>query len=91
MERIVSAFPSGDRPAYRKRLARILRAISVQALLVRKDKPGRVAAYGVLIPDENVRGLIEKGESLDELEKLPSGSQKMAAHTVTLQEDGIVD
>jgi twitching motility protein PilT len=91
MERIVSAFPAGDRPAYRKRLARILRAISVQTLLARKDKPGRVAAYGVLIPDESVMAAVEKGESLNDLDELPVGSQLMDSAIVKLREDGIID
>ncbi|MBI5093898.1 MAG: Flp pilus assembly complex ATPase component TadA [Candidatus Hydrogenedentes bacterium] len=59
--RILEVFPDELRPTARKTLAATLRAVCAQRLLPRADGHGRVAAYGVLIPDAEMRNAIASG------------------------------
>jgi twitching motility protein PilT len=62
--RLVEVFPPDEQPAIRRRLAGVLRATSVQVLLRKVGGKGRVAAYGVMIPDEETRRTIIDGKEL---------------------------
>jgi twitching motility protein PilT len=90
MDRIVSAFPVDERQTYRKRLARTLLAISVQTLLARDDSSGRVAAYGVFLPDAEARQAIAEGRPLDSSDVLSPGCQRMVDHVRELLAAGVV-
>jgi hypothetical protein len=58
--------------------------------MVRGDKPGRVAAYDVLIPDDETRAAIREGRSLTERDTPPEGSTDMADQIRELQKKGII-
>ena len=89
-DRLIGAFPADDRQMARKRFARAVLAVSTQTLLARSDKPGRVAAFDVFIPDAASRQDIENGRGLAARGTLPPGSQRIAEHIARLLADGVI-
>lgn len=62
LRRLIDVIPEDIRPASRRSLARALRCVSAQRLLPARDPArGRVAAYGLLVPDAETRRAIEDG------------------------------
>ncbi|MEZ5339260.1 MAG: ATPase, T2SS/T4P/T4SS family [bacterium] len=91
VERIRRAFPDEDNGAGRRDLADALRCVTALRLLRRSSGQGRVAAYEVLIPDEEMREAIASGNALqDHASKLPQGSQSFADSLSALLESGAV-
>lgn len=66
VEQMVTAFPEPRAPV-RSLLARTLVAVFSQRLLPRRDRPGRVAAYEVLLGTARVREIIRGSGPLDNL------------------------
>ena len=62
VDRIVNVFPAGEQQFIRTLLAGCLVGVVSQALLKRKDQPGRVAAFEVLQVTAGVRSLIRQGK-----------------------------
>ena len=60
--RIVDAFPASSRDCTRTQLAAGLRLVISQRLLARRDQPGRVAAFEVLVATQAVRNLIRENK-----------------------------
>lgn len=91
VQRILDVHPPETREAFRRRLASVLRAVSVQRLLRKAGGKGRVAAYGVLIPDDATRQAIVAGTELKERSApLPEGCRTLADDIRRLREEGIV-
>jgi twitching motility protein PilT len=63
VERIIGAFPMGDRQAIRTRFGKAFRYIVSQRLIPLADHSGRVAAMEILISTMRTREYVEKGES----------------------------
>ena len=87
IQRMVDVHPEELRPIFRRRLAAVLRAVSSQKLLPLAGKPGRTAAYGVLVPDQEMRRAICEG--LDPTERtspLPPGCQTLSADIAALRD-----
>ncbi len=63
VDRIVDVFPSGQQKQIRMQLAMSLSWIISQRLLTRKDKPWRIAAREILIPDDATKNLIITGKT----------------------------
>lgn len=63
VERIVSLFPPHERSLTQTRLASLLLGILCQALVPKKDGPGRVAAVEVMLANPAVRNLIREGKT----------------------------
>lgn len=92
IQRFIDIQPEEMRDAFRRRLARVLRVVSVQCLLRKADGKGRVAAFGVLVPDDDMRRAIAEGQDVVTLAgELPPGSQRLADHVRELRERGVVD
>jgi len=58
VDRIVDAFPNEQQEQIRAQLASSLLAVISQELLPRRDQPGRVAAFEVMIATQSVQNLI---------------------------------
>ncbi len=63
VDRIVDAFPTAQQELIRTQLASSIVAVISQILLVRQDKPGRVAAFEIMIATPSVRALIRDNKS----------------------------
>lgn len=69
-----------------QRLARALRCVLGQVLLPRADGHGRVAAYGVLIPDKEVLNQICQCQRI----KWPLGNPSIRDHILSLRQQNII-
>jgi Tfp pilus assembly pilus retraction ATPase PilT len=84
-------FPEEHAALLRRILADKLRAVCAQMLLDRMDSIGRVAVYGVLIPDDEMRRAIMDGSDVLKRKKpLPQGCQTMEQDIQNLFEQGII-
>jgi len=91
IRRMLDVFPDELRPTARKTLATTLRAVCAQRLLPRADGHGRVAAYGVLIPDAEMRTAISAGtDFMNRRLPWPEGCQTIAEHIHKLIADNVV-
>jgi len=63
VDRIITEFPTDRQNQVRAQLAESLTAVISQILLPRKDKPGRVAAFEVLISTPAVHNLIRENKT----------------------------
>lgn len=88
--RLMDLFPEDLRSACCRSLARGLGAVSAQRLLPAK-KGGRLAAYGVLIPDEEMRSAIaECRDFIGRRSSLPPGCQTMIESIRALETSGSI-
>jgi twitching motility protein PilT len=88
---IIHALPDAAREIHRRTLARVLRAVSAQVLLRRADGKGRVPAYGVLIPDEEMRQAIAEGRDfMARRTPWPEGCQTIPEHLQRLLAEGVI-
>jgi twitching motility protein PilT len=71
IDRIIDVFPEGQQAQIRVMLAESLRGVVAQTLFTRADKPGRVAAFEVLINTFAVANLIREGKTF----QIPSAMQ----------------
>jgi len=62
VDRIVNVFPAGEQQLIRMLLAGALLGVASQALLKRKDKPGRIAAFEMLVATSAVRSMIRQNK-----------------------------
>src|SRR5213596_3150124 len=63
IDRIVNAFPTTQQETIRIQLSTVLQAVISQLLLPRSDKPGRVAAYEIMINTPSVAALIRDNKT----------------------------
>ena len=88
--RLIEVFSPERRSLIAKPLSKVLIGVMAQVLLPKKEK-GRVAAYGTLIPDQEMREAIaEQRDILTRKEPLPEGCQSLPAHIEKLLEDEII-
>ncbi len=71
VDRIVNVFPAGEQQFVRTLLAGCLLGVASQALLKRKDQPGRLAAFEMLVATSAVRSMIRQGK----VHQIPSAIQ----------------
>jgi twitching motility protein PilT len=90
LSRLTNSQPPDRQAAFRRDLARVLRCVVAQLLLQRVDAPGKLAAYGVLVPDLHLRRKIAEGASLS-ADPLPEGCRDIQAHVGKLLADKLVD
>ena len=91
IQRVVEVHPEELRAPFRRRLAQTLRAVSVQKLLPLAKGPGLTAAFGVLIPDKEMRQAIADGRNVtDRASALPAGCQNLADDIRRLAKEGAV-
>lgn len=63
IDRLVNAFPMNQQETIRIQLSTVLQAVISQLLLPRCDKPGRVAAYEIMINTPSVSALIRDNKT----------------------------
>ncbi len=63
VDRIVDAFPTNQQEQVRIQLSATLAAVISQVLLPRADRPGRVAAFEIMIATDAIRSLIRDGKT----------------------------
>ncbi|NQT87224.1 Flp pilus assembly complex ATPase component TadA, partial [bacterium] len=91
IQRLIDIHPQETRAVFARRLAGVLVAVSVQRLLPNATGKGRVAAYGVLTPDEETRRAMVEGSDLTERPtQLPEGSVTLAEAIRRIEADGAI-
>ena len=91
IQRMIEIFPEDSVTVPRRILAEKLRGVCAQMLLERADGKGRVAAYGVLIPDDQMRTAIAEGRDvLERKTPFPKGCQTLAQDIETLYSQNII-
>ncbi len=63
VDRIVDAFPTDQQAQIRTQMASSLVAVVSQVLIPRSDKPGRVAAFEIMISTPSIQSLIREGKT----------------------------
>ena len=63
IDRIINAFPNTQQEQIRIQLSTVLQAVISQLLLPRSDKPGRVAAFEIMINTPSVSALIRDNKT----------------------------
>lgn len=91
IRRIIDVFPEHMRPFYRKALAGVLRCVSCQRLLPKAGGHGRVAAYGVLVPDNEMRTAIAEGTDVYSRRiPLPDNCLIMRNEIEKMRDEGVI-
>ncbi len=94
VDRIVDAFPTNQQPQIRTQLAAGLVAVISQVLLPRVDKPGRVAAFEIMISTPSIQALIRDGKTYRITSDIQTGTKygmnTLDAHLVELYRKGMV-
>jgi twitching motility protein PilT len=75
VDRMVDVFPAEQQQQVRIQLSSTLAAVIYQQLLPRKDKPGRIAAFEVLLNTIAVQNLIKEGKTRQLRNVLETGSK----------------
>jgi len=63
IDRIVNAFPSNQQEQIRIQLSTVLQAVISQLLIPRVDKPGRVAAFEIMVNTPSIAALIRDNKT----------------------------
>jgi len=94
VDRIVDAFPTNQQEQVRTQLSSSLVAVISQLLLVRQDKPGRMAAFEIMIATPSIRSLIRDNKTFRITSDIQTGARwgmvTLDAHLVALYEKGII-
>jgi twitching motility protein PilT len=92
VDRIVDAFPTNQQEQIRTQLASSIVAVISQLLLVRQDKPGRVAALEVMITTPSIRALIRDNKTYRIESDIQTGAKygmnTLDAHLISLFQQG---
>jgi len=75
VDRIVDAFPTDQQEQVRTQLAAGIVAVISQLLLVREDKPGRVAAFEIMISTPSIRSLIRENKTFRIASDIQTGAK----------------
>ena len=94
VDRIVDAFPTNQQPQIRTQLAAGLVGVISQVLLPRIDKPGRVAAFEIMISTPSIQALIRDGKTFRITSDIQTGAKygmnTLDSHLVELYKKGMV-
>ncbi|MCL1857398.1 MAG: type IV pilus twitching motility protein PilT, partial [Kiritimatiellaeota bacterium] len=92
VDRIVDAFPTDQQGQIRMQLSTGIAAIISQLLLPRKDKPGRVAVFEIMIATPGIRAMIRDSNTHRIDSDIQTGGkygmQTLDAHLMELYTDG---
>lgn len=92
VDRIVDAFPTNQQAQIRTQLASSLVAVISQVLLPRIDKPGRVAAFEIMISTPSIQALIRDNKTYRITSDIQTGSKfgmnTLDAHLADLYRGG---
>ncbi len=94
VDRIVDAFPTTQQEQVRTQLSVGLVAVISQLLLVRADKPGRIAAFEVMISTPSIRARIRDNKSFQITSDIQTGTKNgmitLDAHLLDLYLKGLI-
>ena len=94
VDRIVDAFPTQQQEQVRTQLSVGLVAVISQLLLVRADKPGRIAAFEVMISTPSVRARIRDNKTFQITSDIQTGAKygmiTLDAHLLDLYLRGLI-
>lgn len=94
VDRIVDAFPTNQQEQVRTQLSSSLVAVISQLLLKRQDKPGRIAAFEIMLATPSIRALIRDNKTFRITSDIQTGSRwgmmTMDAHLVALYEKRVI-
>ena len=94
VDRIVDAFPTDQQEQVRTQLSVGLRAVISQLLLVRADKPGRVAAFEIMISTQSIQSLIRDNKTYRINSDIQTGAKygmiTLDAHLMALYQAGVI-
>ena len=92
VDRIVDAFPTNQQEQIRTQLSTSIVAVISQILLPRKDAPGRVAAFEIMIATPSIRSLIRDNKTFRITSDLQTGGkwgmQTLDSHLIELWRSG---
>ncbi|MEG1979706.1 MAG: type IV pilus twitching motility protein PilT [Victivallaceae bacterium] len=94
VDRIIDVFPTTQQAQIRTQLAASLEAVIAQQLLPRVDKPGRVAAFEIMVSTSSIRSLIRDSKTFRITSELQTGAKygmnTLDAHLLELYKSGII-
>lgn len=94
VDRIVDAFPTNQQEQIRTQLASSIEAVISQLLLVRADKPGRIAAFEFMMATPSIRSLIRDNKTYRITSDIQTGARwgmmTLDAHLLALYERGLI-
>lgn len=94
VDRIVDAFPTDQQEQIRTQLAESLQAVISQVLLPRIDRPGRVAAFELMIATPSVKALIRENKTYRIPSELQTGAKfgmfTLDSHLIDLYQRKII-
>ena len=95
VDRIVDAFPTDQQEQIRTQLASGIVAVVSQLLLVRADKPGRVAAFEIMISTPAIQALIRDNKTYRITSDIQTGAKHgmitLDAHLMALFQAGQIE
>jgi twitching motility protein PilT len=94
VDRIVDAFPMAQQGQVRTQLASSIVAVVSQLLLTRQDKPGRIAAFELMITTPSIQALIRDDKTFRINSDIQTGGKwgmiTLDAHLFQLYEQGFI-
>ncbi len=94
VDRIVDAFPTNQQSQIRTQLAASIVGVISQVLLPRADKPGRVAAFEIMISTPSIAALIRDNKTFRITSELQTGAKwgmnTLDAHLLELWQKGLI-
>jgi len=94
VDRIIDVFPSHQQAQIRVQLSSTLVAVISQTLIPRLDKPGRIAAFEVMVGTSAIANLIREGKTHQIPSELQTGakygSRSLDSHLLELYSKGII-
>ena len=94
VDRIVDAFPTNQQSQIRTQLTSSLLAVISQVLLPRIDKPGRVAAFEIMISTPSIQALIRDNKTFRITSDIQTGSKygmnTLDSHLIELYQARII-
>jgi len=92
VDRIVDAFPTDQQEQIRTQLASSIVAVISQLLMIRADRPGRVAAFEIMFATPSIRALIRDNKTFRITSDIQTGARwgmmTLDAHLLALYEKG---
>ena len=92
VDRIVDAFPTNQQEQIRSQLASSIVCVISQVLMPRVDKPGRIAAFEIMIATDSIRALIRDNKTFRITSDIQTGAKygmnTLDAHLMALYEQG---
>ncbi len=94
VDRIVDAFPTDQQEQVRMQLSVGLVSVISQLLLARKDKPGRVAAFEIMVTTPGIQSMIRDGNTHRITSDIQTGAkfgmQTLDSHLMELYRAGLI-